>query len=373
MKYIGYVSMPFGSRDGTDFTKLYTGSIFPAPTVATGSSDVILFREDAARPHWETRHLERIDRFTGGHHTSEFQLRQSIQENIVGSDLLVAVLTDFNPNVMLEIGFAQAQRKHIIYVLKKSQFTAMPSNLGNLKRLHLYDTPDDLKYNLYNRIQEVIDSLRVQHGSLDDGASASLSYYPTRQSIALEEKFRTSTKRIQILTTNLTTVSANYIDAIGFAVDRNPELTVRILTSDPQNLFIDPRADQLLEDKKGYRMELQGSLESIRAKLKRYQNCEVRTYKDFPVQLWHLIDDHIYIGQSSLVRRTRHNCAFGISVDTPGVKETYLDHFDRLWKKGPETHAADSLVALAEATRTGLHAGSNAFREKTRKKRSVKT
>ena len=209
----------------------------------------------------------------------------------------------------------------------------MPSNLGNLKRLHLYDTDDNLKYNLYNRIQEVVDSLRVQHEDSGDGLTWSLTYYPTRQSIGLAEKFGDATKRIQILTTNLTTVSANYIDSMGFAVDRNPELTVKILTSDPRNVFIDPRADQLLEDKRGYGMELQGSLESIRAKLKRYRNCEVRTYQDFPVQLWHLIDDHIYIGQSSLVRRTRHNCAFGISVDTPGVKETYLDHFDRLWEK----------------------------------------
>ena len=83
-------------------------------------------------------------------------------------------------------------------------------------------------------------------------------------------------------------------------------------------------------------MELQGSLESIRAKLRKYKNCKVRTYKDFPVQLWHLIDGNIYVGQSSLVRRTRHNCVFGISTDTEGVKETYLDHFDRLWENAGE-------------------------------------
>lgn len=331
--FIGYVSTPFGNKSGTDFTKLYLEAIHPSPNVATGSSDVILFREDAARPPWQPHHRRRIERFQGGHQTHEWQLRQSIQENIVGSDFVIAVLTDFNPNVMLEVGFAQAQKKLIIYVLQRDQFESMPGNLANLKRLHLYKSPDNLKLNLYARIQEVVDDLRLQHENIREHGGFSLDYYPDRDSIGLGQKFRDASKRIQILTTNLTTVSANFIDSIVFTVDRNPDLIVKILTSDPENVFIDPRADQLLEDKTGYRMELQGSLESIRAKLRKYHNCEVRTYKDFPVQLWHLIDDYIYIGQSSLVRRTRHNCAFGVSVDTEGIKETYLDHFDRLWDK----------------------------------------
>src|ERR1700676_680995 len=105
MNFIGYVSTPFGSKKSTDFTRLYTEGIFPSPNVATGTSDVVLFREDSTRPPWESRHRDRIERFRGGHHTHEYQLRESIQENIVGSDFLIAVLTTFNPNVMLEVGF----------------------------------------------------------------------------------------------------------------------------------------------------------------------------------------------------------------------------------------------------------------------------
>lgn len=329
--YIGYVSTPYGEKNGTDFSRLYKEAIFPAPTVATGETNIRLFREDSQRPSWEQRHLSRIEQFRGRAQTHEWQLRQSIQDNIIASDFIIAVLTDFNPNVMLEVGFAQAQKKIIIYLLVKNQFDNMPSNLANLKRLHLYKTPDNLKLNLYNRIQEAVDDLKRQKEDLLNIGKDQVDYYRDRDAVHLADKFLHANKLVHIITTNLTTVSANYIDQIAEAAKNNSSLEVKILTSDPDNLFIDPRADQLLEDKKGYRMELQGSLESIKAKLKKYKNCEVRTYKDFPVQLWHRIDDKIYVGQSSLVRRTRHNVVFGVSVDTPNIKETYLDHFDHLW------------------------------------------
>lgn len=336
-KCIGYVSTPFGIKDEVDFDALFTTAIFPAPSVATGQSDVVLFREDGARPPWERVHVDRIERVRGGYHTDEWQLRDSIRANIIGCDFMIAVLTGFNPNVMLEVGYAQAHRKMIIYVLQRDQFDDLPANLANLKRLHLYLSSENLRVNLYNRIQEVVSDLAKVHEGPPERRGMMADYYPNRDSVGAADKFRNARERIQILTTNLTTVSANYIDAIVDAVTRNPNVVVRILTSDPDNTFIDPRADQLEEDKTGYRMELQGSLESIKAKLRKYENCEVRTYKDFPVQLWHLIDDRIYVGQSSLVRRTRHNCVFGIGVDEEGVKETYLDHFDRLWENSKES------------------------------------
>jgi len=156
----------------------------------------------------------------------------------------------------------------------------------------------------------------------------------------------------------LTTVSANYIDAIVQAIEKAQRdgrpLEVTILTSDPANPFIDPRADQLEEDRAGYRDELQGSLRSIAAKLRRFPNCRILTYRDFPVQLWHRIDSTIYVGNSSLIRRTRHNCAFAVSVDVPGVKETFLEHFVRLQERATpytavsETTEANSVVGASD-------------------------
>jgi len=104
--YIGYVATPFATKGGVDFDRLFTKAIYPSPNVATGSSNVRLFREDGGRPQWEKHHLARIEHFRGGYQTYEWQLRQAIQDNIIGSDFIIAVLTNFNPNVMLEVGFA---------------------------------------------------------------------------------------------------------------------------------------------------------------------------------------------------------------------------------------------------------------------------
>jgi hypothetical protein len=357
MNYIGYVSTPFGKHNGTDFTELYNNAIFPSRNVAPGGANIFLFREDADRPPWEPRHKHRIERFRGGHNNPpEVQLYEHIQANIVASDFVIAVLTEFNRNVMLEVGFAQGQRKPIIYVLQGSQIDQMPANLRYLKPL-LYDSSETLKFNLYFKIKEVAEELEGEYEHPGIGAPLRLDYYPNRRAIGLSEKLRRATKRIQILTTNLTTVSADYIDSIVSAVSSNPSLVVRILTSDPENHFIDPRAHQLVQDTKGYKMELQGSLESIRAELRKYQNCEIRTYKDFPLQLWHLIDDYIYVGQVSLVRRSRWNCVFGIGIDTPGVSETFLEHFDRLWEKAaPPGHRKSQGGPEAEPVSCGASA-----------------
>lgn len=338
IKYIGYVSIPFGRRGRTDFTRIYTEQIHQAPRLATGDPDVLLFREDSAEPPWRPRHQARIIRFQGRDRSHETQLRRAIQLHIVASDFVVAMLTSFNANVMLEIGYAQAQKKPIIYLLQQNQLKRKPTNLENLKRLIPYEHEEDIKHHLHARIQEVVSSLEQQLQRAEVGQPAreyadfDIDYYPNRRTADLSAKFRRAQKEIQILTTNLTTVSADFIDDILGAIKENSDLTVRILTSDPSNDFINPRADQLVKNKRGYRMELQGSLESIHAELKDYYpRCEVRTYKDFPVQLWHRIDNIIYIGQSSTLRRTRHNCVYGVSTDTPGIKETYLDHFERLW------------------------------------------
>ena len=250
-KYIGYVSTPFGTKDGIILILCISKPYTHPPSSQSAIREVILFREDGSRPQLDASHKARIEAYRGSYQTHEWQLRQSIQDNIVGSDFLIAVLTSFNPNVMLEIGFAQAHKKIIVYVLDRNQFVNMPANLTNLKRLHLYRSNENLKANLYNRIQEVIDDLKQQNATIKTRGGFSLDYYPNRNAVDLVHKFRNATSIIKILTTNLTTVSANYIDAIVAAVTDSPGLSVQILTSDPVNAFIDPRANQLLEDKKG--------------------------------------------------------------------------------------------------------------------------
>lgn len=332
---IGYVSTPFGKKRKTNFDELYSDGIEKALSIRLFERQIFLFREDLDTPPWSESHRARLKNYPFKSDKHDPQLIESIHENIVMSDFMIAVLSNQNPNVMLEVGFAHGIKKPIIYVISADQYRTnkKPSNLGACKRIVLYEGLKNLPYRIADQILRLINELEgMEIDELKKGG-ASLSYFGNRKVIDLESKMKNANREVRILTTNLTTVSADYIHAIKEAVrDRN--ITVKILTSDPENEFIKPRANQLDEDYEGYTKELEGSFVAVSHQLAGIPNCEVRTYDDFPVQLWHMIDDVIYVGQSSNRRRTRYNCVFSVSTDAPNVKETYLDHFDHLW--GPD-------------------------------------
>jgi hypothetical protein len=338
---IGYVSIPFGKKHGVDFTDIYRRAIFSAPDVAAGSepSGVALFREDGEQPQLASRHKRRLDTFTRGQPAREVRLREEIQKHIVLADFVVADISHANANVMLEVGFAQGIGKPIIYITHTPE--NIPSNLGDLGRRFDYNRADlqTLKRNLWHKIRALQDDIgRAETDALEQGGN--IQYFSDRRHVHLDQRLAEARDTIQILTTNLTTVSADYLDsieiAIGQAADAGRTLHVSILTSDPSSPFIEARANQLKLSVTGYIQELTGSLESIAAKLMGIANCRVMTYQDFPVQLWHRIDDVIYIGTPALVRRSRLNCVFAVSVDAPGIKETYLDHFEKLQETATE-------------------------------------
>ena len=335
---IGYVSMPFGVKRRIDFTGIYRTAIFPAPRmVAKGEPcEVFLFREDEDIPPLQSRHERRLDDFGRADRPPETRLREEIQRHIILADFVIADMSGNNPNVLLEIGFAQALSKRIIYLTQS--FRQMPSNLGDLKRIIIYESDrlEQLKISLFFEIADITGDIKLDETKLRERGGR-IEYFPCRRDVELADKFRAAQHTIQILTTNLTTVSADYIDAIveaiGIAKSEKRHLAVTVLTSDPTNPFVGSRARQLNEDARGYEYELQGSLASIAAKLRRFPGCKILTYRDFPVQLWHRIDEMIYVGYSSLLRRTRHNSVFAVPIDVPGVKDTFLDHFDALVKR----------------------------------------
>ena len=289
---IGYVSIPFGVKHDTDFTKIYTEGI-AATFESLAPSDrkqVFLFREDERVPKLGVRHRRRLEQMGYSTHPVETRLREEIQKHIVLADFIVADISHANANVMLEVGFSQAIGKRIIYLTHTIECN--PTNLGDLKRFFVYQEGDldHLRINLSLKINEVVSEVREEaRENLDQGGD--IEYFPERQKIPLDELLESAQSTIQILTTNLTTVSANYRESIMKAIQKAEEedrtLEVTILTSDPTNLFIKARAEQLDEDFAGYQSELEGSLKSVAVKLLDKMHCKILTYRDFPVQLWH--------------------------------------------------------------------------------------
>lgn len=346
---IGYVSIPFGKKERVDFTEIYVNGIFAASrrVAPSASPKVYLFREDEDLPEQTSIHRRRLEQWGYATQPTETRLREEIQRHIVLADFIIADISKANPNVMLEVGFAQALGKRIIYLTHNLR-RDIPSNLGDLKRLVKYsiDKLNDLQVNLWAQIQSVLASLEDEYdAALHKGAY--INYHAERQSMPLHERIENARNVIQILTTNLSTLNVNYRESVVKALDRaeieNRELSVTILTSDPSSPFIQPRAQQLREDSTGYQAELEGSLRSVASKLLGRRGCSILTYDDFPVQLWHRVDETIYVGFPSVVRRSRQNCVFAVSIEVPGIRETFLQHFDELLERAKplELHAAD--------------------------------
>ncbi|MBU1743975.1 MAG: toll/interleukin-1 receptor domain-containing protein [Proteobacteria bacterium] len=80
---------------------------------------------------------------------------ESIHRAIQESPLLIADITDANPNVMYEVGLAQAQKKPLILIASSSR--AIPFDLAGIRVL-IYDIHDPMEFldRLSRTIQEAI-------------------------------------------------------------------------------------------------------------------------------------------------------------------------------------------------------------------------
>ncbi|MCI0638021.1 MAG: helix-turn-helix domain-containing protein [Gemmataceae bacterium] len=172
-----------------------------------------------------------------------------------------------------------------------------------------------------------------------------ISYFHDRSAANLEKAFQAAKKTIQVITTTMTREgSRNFVRAILDARNAAERAgrglkEVTILASHPDNPFLRVRAAQLGVSYEKYKTELRDVLGIISHEFRGWPNCELWTYRDFPVQFWYRVDATIYVNIPSIVRHTRHNCLFGVPVDLPGVKKTFLAHFDKLRKKSKKFNA----------------------------------
>ena len=83
--------------------------------------------------------------------SSGTNITESIRQAIQSAPLLIADVTDANPNVMYEVGFAQAQKKPLILIAKSSR--AIPFDLAGFL-VHIYDIADPAEF--INRLSETI-------------------------------------------------------------------------------------------------------------------------------------------------------------------------------------------------------------------------
>lgn len=258
-------------------------------------------------------------------------LERDVVNQIEAADFLVAVTTDLNENVLLEIGIALALGKPTVLV---NDFGGkLPANIqGRYYCSYNSDNPrgavEALKDHCRNAIYEVLSADKATHFRLWG--------YGDRNDCPLKYRLEKAESHVLITTTNLQWFTKPPVmNSLLQRLDQHDKLRVRVLALDPDSLYVAGRASQLRWTVRDFRAQLDKSLRQVSRKLKKHKKrCIITTYDEFPTQIATIIDDSVFFGVVSLVDQARRNVVVEFNIIRhKGAKESFLGHFERLWDR----------------------------------------
>ena len=287
---------------------------------------------------------------------TEPDLDKHIEEQVSNGDVIVADLTEGNQNVHIEVGYALALKKPLIFIVQDRKW--VPAHLRGkiVEEYKVEDTTslERLRHVITARIRDKIEAAAGRLESAKAKHQLAEQYpvecYANRDAIGLERYFREAARRIDILTTNLSflfdepqspeykrqTPPKTYFDEIKNALDRKDStLKVRILTLDPESDFAAKRGRQLAFAPAVFRDQLRKALKDTKQIADKYPSdrFEVRTYEDFPNQITFRIDDYVFSCVVAQPTQSRNHLAIKLDRHQVGVENSFINHFQNVWGK----------------------------------------
>lgn len=271
---------------------------------------------------WLANHIERIDR---------------------KAEIVVADLTNQNPNVLIEVGLALSLEKPLLLISQDRKF--VPTHLKG-RIVETYDVDDEnsmerLITNIYLRIKEILTYLEIKKTDALAREHYTVECFANRRIVHIEKYFREAKERIDILTTNLSFLFNEYnesgkkfFDDIQWALDKqNSKTKIRILTLDPESNFAAKRGKQLGYAPRVFRDRLRKALKNTREISAKYETeiFEVRTYDDFPNQIMYRMDNNIFHCVVAQPTQSRRHMTFKLDRFQSGVETSFTEHFQSIW------------------------------------------
>lgn len=257
------------------------------------------------------------------------ELHSHVIQCVREADFCVADFTGQNPNVVYETGYARGLDREVIVIVQDR--SDVPTDLKELITVpYNADAMAHLAHDIDQHLDRVVSA--VQHRS--EVTSSQIQYFSKRDDTYIRERIRSAKLKIYILQTNLSIIQANYISDLLQAMRSNPQLQLRLLTLDPQSIFVNFRGQQLgyKENISLYRGELDAALKSVHFQLLQFgDRAAIKIYDDFPTQIGFYFDTEILACIVSATGRSRENCAFLLSSVMPGAQKSFIEHFDYLW------------------------------------------
>ncbi len=274
----------------------------------------------------------------------DLDILKDVAAQIRSADIVIADVTGRNANVYLEIGYALANEKPILYV---TQNKSDVSSLVSQSLYHCYTLSqgglDDLARFLLLRIREVLDRLRIEQERLELEIASKPIYqaqcFKDRSLVNLESFFAEAGDRIDILTTNLSWLcekikgsDESYLDTIMAALKLRCSLKVRILTLDPQSELAERRGRQLGFSPENFRNQLCSARDEVKSRGAAYSGrFEGRIYRELPTQITFRVDEKVFTCVVGQPRQSRFYPVIEFHIANPGVEEGFVSHFTAVW------------------------------------------
>ena len=261
-------------------------------------------------------------------------LHEHIVRSIRDSDFCIADLNGQNSNVLYEIGIARGLGRKTILICQSRD--DVPTDLKSFISVS-YDPKilDRLPSDISQHFEGIKKEIQTARNEEQKAALDRVAYFDRRDDANIPELIAHARRSIDILQTNLAIIQSNYMTALREALKSKPHLKLRILTLDPQSIFVNYRGLQVgFRGNTGlYREELGVNLRSVYFLLQGLgDRVQIRLYDDFPTQIAFFFDDEVLSCVVSATGRSRENCAFLLHGQRPGAKNSFVDHFEHLWK-----------------------------------------
>jgi len=262
------------------------------------------------------------------------RLVEHVHRHIEDADFCIADITGANPNVMYEIGFAQALKKEVIVIRQVGG--DLPVDISDR---YIFDyAQDDLEALTQQLARGVLQAIKIQQSEqrvIKD--SYPVTCFRSRHQADINSAIDSAESHFDILETNLSAICDNYLSRILASLERHRELRVRVLTLDPESYFVARRAEQLGVNTAQHRQDLQRSIgKMLTARTKYRDRFTVRTYDTFPTQITFIVDEVVYACTMAMTYRSRDLCTFRLRRSDSGSEKSFVFHFDTLWKEGTE-------------------------------------
>lgn len=251
----------------------------------------------------------------------------NVQRHISLCDFAIADISNMNPNVLYEVGFASALEKPVILLADRA--TNLPVNLKN--RLYIrYDHAEleTLALELPNFIQAALDSSKINRAR---DTFVATGYYTTPSS-DLRILIGKARSVIDIMAIGLSQFNANFIQEVIGATKRSESLKVRILALDPDSIIVNERARQLGHQVSQYRMNLHNEINSALAFLSKHDTdrFSIKLFNDLPYFSFYRVDDTIFLGLLTGIVSSRGGVVFKVGSTSPGI-DNILRTFESAW------------------------------------------